>query len=108
MSDHGLFSFYEGHKERRTGENHGGFSGMYRAWDGWMLARAPASPAQGLYYHGPRYFNFPYLCTMCGLEEVGLVDQNWLERYLSTLLLRTLAVGRRQQPESIEVALDME
>ena len=37
-----------------------------------------------------------------------LVDQNWLERNLSALLLRTLVVGRRQQSESIEVALDME
>ena len=34
----------------------------------WMLARAPASPAQGLRHHGPRYFNFPYFCTMCGTE----------------------------------------
>ena len=28
--------------------------------------------------------------------------------YLSDLLLRTLVVGRRQQSESIEAALDME
>ena len=80
------------------------------ALDGWMLARAPASPAQGLHHHGPRYFNFPYFCTMCGLEKLGLslVDQNWLERNLSALLLRTLlVVGRRQQSESIEAALDM-
>ena len=45
---------------------------------------------------------------MCGLEKLGLVDQNWLERSLSALLLRTLVVGRQQQSESIEVALDME
>ena len=45
---------------------------------------------------------------MCGLEKLGLVDQNWLERNLSGLLLRTLVVGRQQQSESIEVALDME
>ena len=44
---------------------------------------------------------------MCGLEKLGLVDQNWLERHLSALLLRTLAVGRRQQSESIEIALDI-
>ena len=37
-----------------------------------------------------------------------LVDQNWLERNFSALLLRTLVVGRRQQSESIEAALDME
>ena len=35
------------------------------------------------------------------------VDQNWLERNLSGLLLRTLVVGRRQQSESIEAALDI-
>ena len=44
---------------------------------------------------------------MCGFEKLGLVDQNWLERDLFALLLRTLAVGRRQQSESIEVALDI-
>ena len=38
-----------------------------------MLARAPASPAQGLHHHGPRYFNFPYFCTMCGLEKLGIL-----------------------------------
>ena len=42
------------------------------------------------------------------LEKLGLVNQNCLERNLSPLLLRTLAVGRRQQPDSIEVALDKE
>ena len=89
-------SSYEGHKERRTGKIRGAFSRMHRALNGWMRARAPASLAQGLHHHGPRYFNFPYFCTMCGLEKLGLVDQNWLERNLSALLLRTLVVGRRQ------------
>ena len=100
------FSSYEGHKDRRTGKICGTFSRMHRTLGGWMLARAPASPAQGLHHHGPRYFNYPYFCTMCGLEKLVLVDQNWLERILSALLLRTLVVGRRQQSESIEVALD--
>ena len=45
---------------------------------------------------------------MCGLENPGLVDQNWLERNLSALLLRTLVVGRGQQSESNKAALDME
>ena len=58
MSDHGHFSSYEGHKERRTGKICGAFSRMLRALDGWMLARAPASPGQGLHHHGPRYFIF--------------------------------------------------
>ena len=108
MSDHGLFSPYKGHKKRRTGKIRGAFSRMHRALDVWMLARAPASLAQGLHQHGPRYFNFPYFCTMCGLEKLGLVDQKWLERNLSVLLLRTLVVDRRQQSESVEAALDME
>ena len=43
MSDHGHFSSYECHKERRTDNIHGPFSRMHRALDGWMLARAPAS-----------------------------------------------------------------
>ena len=106
VSDHGLISSYEGHKERQTGKVRGAFSGMHRALDGWMLARTPAPPAQGLPHHGPRYFNFSYFCSMCGLEKLGFVDQNWLERNLSSLLLRTLVVGKRQQSESIEVALD--
>ena len=49
-----------------------------------------------------------FLYDMRGLEKLGLVDQNWLERDLSALLLRALVVGRRQQSESIEAALDME
>ena len=44
-----------------------------RALDGWRLARAPASPAQGRYHNGPRYFNSPYICTICGLEKLELV-----------------------------------
>ena len=76
MSDHGLFSSYEGHKERRTGKIRGAFSRTNRALDGWILARTPASPAQGLHYHGPRYFNFLIFCTMFYLEKLGLVDQN--------------------------------
>ena len=45
ISDHGHFSSYEGHMERRTGKIGGALSRMHRASDGWMLARAPASPA---------------------------------------------------------------
>ena len=63
-----------------------------------MLARALAAPAQGLHHHGPRYFNVSYVCTMCGLEKLGLVGQNWLERNLSALLLRTLVVVGDNNP----------
>ena len=34
---------------RRTGKIRGAFSRMHRALDGWILARAPASPAQGFH-----------------------------------------------------------
>ena len=70
-----------------------------------MLARAPASPAQGLHHHRPRYFNFLYFCTMCaGLEKLGLlVDQNWLERNLSALLLRTLLILDMAEARSVNV-----
>ena len=39
---------------------------------------------------------FFIFCMMCGLEKLELVGQNWLECDLSALLLRMLAVGRRQ------------
>ena len=82
---------------------------MPRALDSWILTRAPASSAHGLHHHGPRYFISPYYLYMtCGLEKYKLVDQNGLERDFPALLLRTLAMGRQQQSESIEVALDME
>ena len=62
-------------KERRTGKIRGAFSGMHKALDGWVLARRPAAPAQGL-HHESRYFNFSYFCMMCGLEKLGRFDQN--------------------------------
>ena len=40
MSDHGLISSYEGHKERRTGEIRGDFSRMHRAF--WTAGCWPA------------------------------------------------------------------
>ena len=55
MSDHGRSSCfsYEGHKEgawaRFVGLFRGCIIGLWTA--GWMLARAPASPAQALYHH---------------------------------------------------------
>ena len=45
--------------------------------------------------------------TMCGVEKLGLFDENWLERNLSGLLAKTLVVGRQQHSESIEAALDI-
>ena len=65
--------------------------------------------ARRLHHHGPRYCNFPYFFILCGLEKLGLVFKMtgaW-SVYLSVLLLRTLAVGKRQRSESIEVAVEM-
>ena len=102
MSDHGLISSYEGHKERQTGKIRGASSGMHRALDGWMMARAPAPPPWTSVFQFLSLFFF----TMCAIGKLGFVDQTWLERNFSSLLPRTLVVGRRQQSESIEAALD--
>ena len=48
-------------KERQTGKTRGAFSGMHKALDGWMLARGPAAPAQGLHHHEPRISIFLFL-----------------------------------------------
>ena len=65
---------------KRSGERArflGRFSGMHRALDGWMLARAPTSPAQALHGSGPRHNIPPYFCMTCSFEKLGLfVDQN--------------------------------
>ena len=54
------FFFLRGPTRSGDGKIRGAFSRMHRALDGWMLARALASPAQCLHHHGPRYFNFPH------------------------------------------------
>ena len=88
------FFFLRGPQGAANGQDSWGFSRMHRALHGWMLARVPASLAQALHLHGARYLIFPYFCTMWVLEKLGPIDQNWLERNLSALLLRTLVVGR--------------
>ena len=47
------------------------FSRMSRALDGWMFAHAPASPAQGLRRHEPRYIFL--ISAGRGHERRGLV-----------------------------------
>ena len=74
MSDRGLIFSYEDHKERRAGKIRGAFTGMHRALDGWMLASAPAPPAQGLHHHhGPRYFNFLIFLQCVALINLDLL-----------------------------------
>ena len=78
MSDHGHFSSYEGHKEQPTGKIRGAFTRMHRALDGLMLVRAPASPAQGLHHHGPRYFNFLISVLCVALRNLDLlIKSGW-------------------------------
>ena len=79
MSDHSLFSSYEGHKERRKGKIRGAFSRMHRALDSWMLARAPASPARDFHHHGPRYFNFDPFNDWGGAGAVTILYSFWEE-----------------------------
>ena len=108
MSDHGCFSSYECHKERRTGKIRGHFQGCSGLWTAgcWLVRRLHQLKVSTTTMDlGISFFFF---CTVCGIEKLGLVDQNWLERNFSGFLLRTLVVGRRQHYESIEVALDME
>ena len=78
MSDHGrLICSYEGYTERATGKIRGDFSSIRWALDGWMLARAPASPAQGLHHHGPRYFNFLTFVQCVASRNLDLIKTDW-------------------------------
>ena len=109
LSDHGHFFSYEGHKERRTGKNRGTFSRMHKLWTAgcWLARRLHQLDISIFLIFKRKIRTHLDLLTMCGLEKLGtIVDQNWLERNLSALLLRTLVVGRRQQSESIEAALN--
>ena len=59
------------------------FPGIYKALDGWMLARAPASPAQGLHHHGPRwYYHFPHFSVWSDMRNLGVkLFGAWLVRF---------------------------
>ena len=76
ISDHG------GHMERRTGKICGAFSRMHRALDGWMLARAPASPAQGLYHHGHLYSVFLIFVRCVALRNLELLIKTGLNVFV--------------------------
>ena len=91
-----------------NGEDSGGFSK-----DAQGFGRLDADSPAGFTSSRPpppwtSVFQFSLFWYDVCLEKLGLVDQNWLERNLSDLLLRTLVVGRRQQSESTKAALDME
>ena len=82
---------------------------MRRALDGWMLARALASPVQGHHHHGPRYFNFLiYARRHVALRNLGLLTKTDWSVFVRFIAENAGRGYRRQQSESIEVALDME
>ena len=79
MSDHGLFSSYEGQQGTANGKD---WWGVFQGWictglwtAGCRLARRlhqlKASTTMDL-----GISIFPYFCMMYGLEKLGLVDQN--------------------------------
>ena len=76
ISDHGLLSSCGGQQGASNERDFWiVFSGMYKALDSWILTRAPASLAEDLHHHEPRYYIFPYFCLACDLEKLGLVDE---------------------------------
>ena len=80
MSDHGHFSSYEDH---RSGE-WARFQGLFKDTQGF--GRLDAGSRAGFASSRPpppwtSVFQCSYFCTMCGLEKLGVVDQNWLERF---------------------------
>ena len=82
ISDHGLFSSSESQQGAANGLDSRGVCKGYillGALDGWMLARTPASPAQGLPHLGPRYYNFPrWACwpKLIGASFVSFVAES--------------------------------
>ena len=67
--------------ERRTSKIRGAFSRMHRALDGWMLARAPASPAQGL--HQIIFFIFVRCVALRNLELLIKTGWNLFVRFVA-------------------------
>ena len=111
MSDHGLFLPTRATRSGERANSWGVFQGCTGLWTAgccWLARRLHQLKASTTTMDLGIFSIFLISGTMCGLEKLGLVDQNWLEHNLSALSLRTLVVGRRQQSKSIEVALDME
>ena len=59
-ADLGRFPSCDSQKEPATGNNAGSFGAL----EGWMLARAPASRAEDLYRHRPRYYSSDDFCII--------------------------------------------
>ena len=72
-----------------------------------MLARAPASQRKASTTMDLGILIFLIFVRFVALKNLDLLIKTG-RNVLSGLLLRTLVVGRRQQSEAIEAALDME
>ena len=73
ISDHGLFSFYEGQQGAANMQDSWGFFKDAQGF-GRLDAGSRVGFTKGLHHHGPRCFDFPYFWTKSGLEKLGLVD----------------------------------
>ena len=76
ISDHGLSSSYESRQGAANGQDSWGF---FR--DAQDFERLDADSRAGFTSSRPpllwtSLFKIPYFCMMCGLEKLGLVDQN--------------------------------
>ena len=95
-------------KEQQTGKIYGA---LFRDAQGfetagcWLARRRsrPPPPSTSILQ-----FSWFLHDVRAALRKLGLVGQNCLERNLSAPLLRTLVLGRPQQSESIEAALNTE
>ena len=110
MSDHGLFSSYEGLQGTANRQDSGGFfrdaQGFGRL-DAGSRARFTSSRPPPPWTSVFKFSLFLY--DVWALRNMDLlIKTDWSVVYPLALLLRTLAMSRRQQSESIEVALDME
>ena len=104
ISNHGLFSSYESQQGAANGQDSWGvYQGRTGLWavGSWLTRRLPQPKASTALDLG--ITNSLISGRFVALRNLGLLISD-----LSALLLRTLAVGRRRQSESIGVALDME
>ena len=88
------FSPCKGWQIAENGQDSWAFLGMHETLDVRMLARAPASSAQGPHRHGPRIFLFMYIRRV-PLRNLGLlIKTDWSVIFCPPCPLRTLAGSR--------------
>ena len=108
IPDYGLISSFQGQQGAVNGQDSWGiFQGYTGLWTAgyWFARRLHQPKASTTMDLGISIFLFS---AWRGLKKLGLVGQNCLECDVYALLLRMLAMSRRQQSESTAVTLDME